>query len=53
MYVTVLGMEGIQCRFLVVNVTDAVGLPPGGCRMFDAHCNLSLHPLLGVLSLAR
>ena len=40
MYVTVLGMEGIQCRFLVVNITDAVGLPPGGCRMFDADCIL-------------
>ena len=38
MYVTVLRMEGVQCRCLVENVADAVGLLPGGCRLFDAIC---------------
>ena len=40
MYVTVLGMKGIRRRCLVGNVTDAVGLLPGGCRLFDADCSL-------------
>jgi hypothetical protein len=35
-----------------VNFADAVGLPPGGCRLFDVDCTLSLLPaLLGVLPL--
>ena len=51
MHVTVLKMKGIQRRCSVVNVADAVGLLSVGCRMFDADCKLSLHPLVGVLPL--
>ena len=51
MYATVLRMEGIQRKGLVVNVADAVELPPGGCCMLDADCSLSLRPLPGVLTL--
>ena len=44
MYVTVLRMEGIRRKCLVVNVADAVELPPGGCCMFDADSTYPIAP---------
>ena len=51
MYVTVLGIKGIRRRCFAVNFADAVGLPPGRCRLFDVDYTFSLIPLVGVLPL--
>jgi hypothetical protein len=44
-------MWGIRRRCFVVNFAAAVGLLPGGCRLFDVDRTLSLLPLVGVLPL--